>query len=88
MAFCCSQGRRTSQEDDRWRRETLVLGCPKHKAWGRHQPQKCEGKGFIPGKQGKPKNEHKAQDKSKKDLLTVTKALTAFMEADAEDDEE
>ena len=55
--------------------------CPKHESWVRHTPQECKGKGFNPKSSSTAKDETKTQDKEK---LTISKALTAIMDADEE----
>jgi hypothetical protein len=65
--------------------------CPNHEAWGRHPatgPDGCKGKGHVPDKFKKGTNKPKATAKGANHRLTVSKALTAIMHADAEEDEE
>ena len=55
--------------------------CPKHEAWVRHTPQECKGKEFQPKTQASKKDIKDTKTKAK-ETLTVSKALTAIMEAD------
>ena len=58
--------------------------CPKHESWGRHTPQSCEGKGYIPGKnkrknvQGRPE-ETKPEEEPSPKKVKIAKALMAVM---------
>ena len=56
--------------------------CPKHAAWVRHTPQECKGTGFSPKSN---KSSQESTDKAK-ETLSVSKALTAIMEADEENE--
>ena len=57
--------------------------CPKHEAWVRHTPQECKGKDFqFQPKSNNNKKDNKDTKGKAKETLTVSKALTAIMEAD------
>lgn len=61
----------------------LYHWCKKHKAWVRHLPSECEGKGYIP--KSLPK---KAKNNGNKDDPTnkVNKALAALQDDDSDDE--
>ena len=59
--------------------------CPKHEAWVRHTPQECKGKGPQAKTNSNSKSNKDTKDKAK-ETLTVSKALTAIMEADEDSD--
>ena len=60
--------------------------CPKHKAWGIHKPEDCEGRGFHKkGKTSKKKDDEKGNDNKK--TLKLTKALAAIAEESSDEEE-
>jgi hypothetical protein len=66
--------------------------CPKHECWVRHSPDKCKGKGFVPGKRKKPdgfeKNQAKESDEQSEQQQQPSKkvkmanALMALLQRD------